>query len=393
MKKLSFIIAFAFVCMSYTGTKYFNNPVCPLSYTSSPNASTGVIRTCALSGCHSDVALNSGGGTVTVSGLPTSYTAGTTYNFSVTISHPTANRAAWGFAIKAVNTTNNWVVGTFATTNANASVKGAAGATATTQTRELSHNGAPVTAVQMSYTFTNLSWTAPALPGVNDNNIKFYVVGNAADNSGDEVGDFIYSNVYSISKSVVPITLVNFTANTNNKNVVNISWQTEQEINASHFDVETSSDAVTWKKITTMPASGNSSSPLKYNYTDSRPLRFNANVYYRLKSVDIDGTFKYSDIKSVIIKNEDVVIYDLTSTLLEKNTNDMYSIRSKKAFPMNITVVDASARILYSTIKNINEGENTIEIPRSKLSTGSKFYVVQFIANGFKKSFTKMTFQ
>ncbi len=392
MKKFTSIIILAFVCMSYSNTRHsLNNPNCPLSYTAAPNASTGLVRTCAVSGCHIDSPLNSGGGNVTVSGLPAAYIAGTAYPFSITVAHATPNRLIWGFSIKAVNTTNNWLVGTFSTTNANASVKGAAGTTVTTQTRELSHTNAPTTVAQMSYTFTNLTWTAPAIPGVNDNNIKFYIVGNAGDGSGDVTGDFIYSTTFASQKGPLPVTLAYFTATANNKNGVTINWQTEQEINSSHFDVETSNDAINWKKISSVSAKGNSVGQSNYSYADNHPSVFNSNIYYRLKTVDIDGTFRYSDIKSVNIKNDEIVIDNITNTILQKNTNDVYRIISPKAKAINITIIDATAKILYSSVKSLNIGETMIELPTQKYcNNGVKYYFVQFASNGFKKSFTKL---
>lgn len=139
--------------------------------------------------CHSGNQLNSPGGSVQVSGLPDTYTAGTTYNFSITISHSAANRRRWGFSIEARNSANQ-VVGTFASTNAHAAINGS----------ELSHFSAETFANNSdSYTYNNLSWTAPANPGANDNGITFYFVGNAANGTGSNAGDFIYSNTKTIS--------------------------------------------------------------------------------------------------------------------------------------------------------------------------------------------------
>lgn len=139
--------------------------------------------------CHQGNTLNTAGGSVTVNGLPNNgYTAGTSYNFSVTISHATADRKRWGFSIAARNSLGQ-DVGSFSTTNTNADNNGT----------ELSHAPAVVTVAQSSFTYDNLTWTAPVNPGVNDNNVTFYFAGNAANGTGSSSGDFIYSGIKIIN--------------------------------------------------------------------------------------------------------------------------------------------------------------------------------------------------
>jgi len=140
--------------------------------------------------CHSTNPLNNPGGSVNAIGLPDNgYTAGTTYNFSININHSAADRKRWGFSIIAMNSQGQ-SVGTFSSNNAHAANNGS----------ELSHLSAEIfaTATQ-SYSYTNLSWTAPANPTADDANITFYFVGNAANGNGLNTGDFIYSNTKNIS--------------------------------------------------------------------------------------------------------------------------------------------------------------------------------------------------
>lgn len=140
--------------------------------------------------CHSTNPLNNPGGSVQVTGLPDgNYTAGTAYNFNITINHSAIDRKRWGFSIEARNSANQ-PVGTFSTTNTHAANNG----------QELSHLSAQTFATNSSsYTYNNLTWTAPQNPGTNDNNITFYFVGNAANGNGSNTDDFIYSNTKSIS--------------------------------------------------------------------------------------------------------------------------------------------------------------------------------------------------
>lgn len=97
----------------------------------------------------------------------------------------------------------------------------------------------------------------------------------------------------------LPIELISFTANIQGDDVL-LNWETMNEKNCSHFEVERSTDAVNFSsllKTETKASGGNSSEKLNYTAIDHNPL--NENVYYRLKQVDKDGTFYYSKIISV----------------------------------------------------------------------------------------------
>ncbi|MCF2487806.1 glycoside hydrolase family 9 protein [Dyadobacter sp. CY347] len=67
---------------------------------------------------------------------------------------------------------------------------------------------------------------------------------------------------------------------------VNLNWTTSEEVNADHFIIQRSSDAVTFNDIGRVNAAGSSKIAKQYLFTDSLPERRN---YYRLKQVDFDG--------------------------------------------------------------------------------------------------------
>jgi Reeler domain len=232
------LVVLALISMSYTTRSLLSNPNCPVAYTGAPKATTpslGQVKYCT--NCHGDFSLNTAGGGIAVNGLPgTTYSPGQVYNFSIRINHAMADRRSWGFAIKAVNTTDNKVVGTFSTTNGNASVKG----TVSASTTELSHATAATTAAASNYTYTNLTWTAPTTPVASEANIKFYVVANAGDNDGGEAGDYIYATTLSSAMSTLPLTLSSFGVSTADGSEVCLKWQTQYEQNTAGFELERS---------------------------------------------------------------------------------------------------------------------------------------------------------
>ena len=91
----------------------------------------------------------------------------------------------------------------------------------------------------------------------------------------------------------LPVQLTSFNAAKANGRVV-LNWATAQELNSDYYEVQRSTDAATWTTITTVQAAGNSSSVLNYKAEDAAAA--SGNVYYRLKMVDNDATFAYSNI-------------------------------------------------------------------------------------------------
>ncbi len=90
----------------------------------------------------------------------------------------------------------------------------------------------------------------------------------------------------------LPVTFGAFTAEKKTGSQALLKWNTLTETNSSHFEIERSTNAVNFTSIDRVNASGNSSSPKEYAYTDYKVLA--GNNYYRLKQVDKDGKFVYT---------------------------------------------------------------------------------------------------
>ncbi|AEA43622.1 T9SS type A sorting domain-containing protein [Fluviicola taffensis] len=96
--------------------------------------------------------------------------------------------------------------------------------------------------------------------------------------------------------SPLPVEIVSFDATLMNRQV-ELNWQTASEFNSSYFDVQRSADGENWTTIGTVTAQGNSQTLVDYKLTDKMPLV--GISYYRLKQVDQNGAFDFSDIRSI----------------------------------------------------------------------------------------------
>lgn len=386
-KNLHYLIAIALFTMSFTTLRILSNPNAPLGYTTAPKqGTTSGARNCTS--CHGDFGINSGGGAVVATGLPSgSYLAGQVYNFSVTVTHSTADRTKWGFAIKAVNTVNNNVVGTFTTTNTtNASVKG----TAAGNTMELSHKAAGSVANSKTYTFNNLTWTAPAVPGTNDGNIKFYLVGVAGNNSGDEAGDYVYSTSIAAALGTTPVTISSFNTIATNQNSTLIQWKTAQEINTAYFEIEKSIDANMWQTIGKVNARGNSTTTVDYSFNDDNTssILFGATTnYYRIKIVDFNGTERYSSTSVISSNSKANNVINRSAMPIRAGSLSKYEINVDAAQDVAITICDMNGKVLHQSVQKLNSGSNLIQL-QAPATKG--IYPVKFATKTFVKTLNQI---
>lgn len=97
--------------------------------------------------------------------------------------------------------------------------------------------------------------------------------------------------------TVLPLTLVDFTATLVDERSVRLDWGTSSEVNAASYTVQRSQDLSTWEDVTEVSAAGFSNGPLSYEAWDHQP--FQGVSYYRLKLLDFDGQFSYSEYRSI----------------------------------------------------------------------------------------------
>lgn len=128
--------------------------------------------------------------------------------------------------------------------------------------------------------------TAFAQPG---NNIFFGGIGDG------------WSSTYR-PMGPLPVNILTFSAQKKKEVQGLLLWQTSSEQNSAWFEIERSADAVYFESIGRKPAAGNSNSKLNYEFTDLFPLKgYN---YYRLKLVDLDGSYAYSPARVLLFDQE-----------------------------------------------------------------------------------------
>ena len=187
--------------------------------------------------------------------------------------------------------------------------------------------------------------------------------------------------------STLPVRLLSFTGNYRNQKTI-LNWETEGEQNFSYFEVQRSGNGSDYTTIDTKPSAGNVNSRQSYQFTDDLYSVSGAVFTYRLKMVDTDGRFKYSNV--IMIRKEATSIKGIT---LNPNpvSNGMATVRftAVSAGNFDLSVVDLSGKIVLRQQNKATEGNNSISLNGlERLQTGT--YLLQ-MTNGNERQLVKFT--
>jgi len=150
------------------------------------------------------------------------------------------------------------------------------------------YNGSQVTA---SPATASVTITSPAAYAGEPLNVRLRVDDSTLD-SDDFQGGKTNGEVEDYAQlTVLPVKLISFDATLVGCNV-DLNWVTESEINFSHFEVERSTDGREFRTIERIEAFGPGTRKV-YNFLDKNTMSSN---YYRLKMIDLDGTYSYSKV-------------------------------------------------------------------------------------------------
>lgn len=163
----------------------------------------------------------------------------------------------------------------------------------------------------------------------------------------------------------LPVSLLNFQVAVSATQTAMITWQTGTEINTKEFAIERSIDGRIFETVGTVAAKGSNST---YQFIDNNPVK--GTNYYRLKMIDKDGSYDYSDVKKISLKQ--ILAYLAPNPVAIGNEAILYITDSD--VQTNIKICDAGGRMLW---QGVAFKENAIKLPVASYMAGIYFVSLQ----------------
>jgi hypothetical protein len=171
---------------------------------------------------------------------------------------------------------------------------------------------------------------------------------------------------------VLPFKLGMFRAVKKSSLLVELDWSTQYEQNSSHFEVQRSTGGENWSTIGNVTAKGFNNGVTSYQFKDASPE--NGTSLYRLKQVDIDGHFYYSDV---------VRVTNTAETEMKMfpnpvgNTAHIYLPVTTNGNRYELQIINSNGAI----VKQLNTGiGNVLSLPANGMAPGT--YLVRLLENG-----------
>jgi len=184
----------------------------------------------------------------------------------------------------------------------------------------------------------------------------------------------------------LPVELVSFNASVD-KNTINLRWITSTELNNSGFEVERRTANSSYKKIAFVQGKGTTTQSNGYTYSD---VVNQTGIYiYRLKQVDLDGTFEYSNeiMVNVIALPGQYALAQNYPNPFNPTTSIEYVI--PQAGFVNLSVFNLLGERVAELVNEIMEsGNHTIVFDASRLSSGTYIYTLSVNGNVVTKKMT-----
>ena len=187
-------------------------------------------------------------------------------------------------------------------------------------------------------------------------------------------GSLSVSTTFSLSVNAsapMPVRLVRFSAQQLASGEVGLDWETSWEQNTAWFDVQRSWNALEFGSLGRVQATGESIRTQRYTFVDeATPAQ---TVYYRLRTVDKDGSFAYSSIVSVAV-DKPVLLITILGNPARGSIQAL--INSLLAQSLQITVLNAGGQEVYRQMARVGQGQTNIEVDKVNLTVGLYQFVV-----------------
>jgi|GEM_PF-833626 len=190
----------------------------------------------------------------------------------------------------------------------------------------------------------------------------------------DHIYEFDGLTIAPIWSQLIPVELVSFNASVN-ENTVSLSWITATELNNSGFEVERALLGSEFEKIGFVLGYGTSTETHSYSFVDQNLVA--GSYAYRLKQVDFDGSYEYSNVVYVDVTNP--VEFELSQNYPNPfNPSTTIKLSIPEATMVTLTVYNTLGEEVSLLVDRFMEsGIHEINFDATGLNSGMYFYRIQ----------------
>jgi len=188
----------------------------------------------------------------------------------------------------------------------------------------------------------------------------------------------------SSSLTPLPLSLLSFTAKRSGAFKAALTWKTTQEVNFHSFDLEKATDGQTFAKVANIRAGNQSANT--YQFTDNNAT--GERSFYRLKMIDKDGSFRYSNIVLVTLgKQENSVNEFYPNPII--NQPATINVMAKEAGIWTITATNMMGQTINLPTKTLVKGINQLSLNVDALPAGVHFVKLENNGEVFVRKLVK----
>ncbi len=173
---------------------------------------------------------------------------------------------------------------------------------------------------------------------------------------------------------IVPVELTSFTSKVS-PGIVTLNWQTATEINNHGFEIERNSDG-TWTTIGYREGAGTTTEQQLYSFSDNVSTLNAHQISYRLKQIDYNGTFSYSNIIEVTVLPVRFSLSQNYPNPFNPSTLISFSIPNRENVALDVYNL-LGQKVTSILNKEMEGGSYEINFDASKLSAGIYFYTLR----------------
>ncbi len=168
---------------------------------------------------------------------------------------------------------------------------------------------------------------------------------------------------------------------TSNASTVNLKWVTESEYNTDHFVIERSTDGRSFVALGEAKASGNTTSTTAYTSADDiRTVATKPVLFYRIKVVDLDGKYSYSNTIAIrLVKQSKAQVWPSPF-----NSQLNVQVEQEAGSTLDVKIYNMTGILVYNKRQVTTAGTNTIQLVDQVSRLAAGMYIIELVSNNSK---------